>query len=570
MRLVIPLALTLALLASGVPSSPSFAQSTATPTATSTSTATTTATATATATPGLTVSAVAPTSGSAVSPTPITVTGTGFVPGSTVMLDGRGQPTTFVDATTLRVTIPVGLALGAHTLSVINPDNATSPLLAGGFSIFGLGSVLYVPIAVRNAAGDDSGIQVQNNSPSQATVYLAYYDQSGNAVFTSGPQSVAAGDSHTFYQPGESGLPGGFDGSAVAHSTQPVSAIVNRVNYSGALAYSGSLTVPSAAATTQVNVPLVYGGMNGYNTTLSIQNTSTAAATYTVALQQNGFASPTASIQVQIPSLAVRRIRIGSDVAVPTNFVGAAMISSSASLIAVGETRNTSLNVMLGYAGIGVGATTMNAPLLFKNASNGWVSGVQVVNMANATVTLNASLRNRDSGIAFGLPPITLSPNQANFYDLGALTALPDEWIGSGVFTATGPIGVTVQSINAGKNTGLGYSAFSTGTSSISIPLVFNDYQTWNTGVQVQNLGTADAFITITYALLNGLTISETDTAGPGNSVTFYQPANTALPTNFVGSATVTSNGQPIVAIVNEVNYARGGDAAMAYEGINH
>src|SRR5207237_9113262 len=101
-------------------------------------------------------------------------------------------------------------------------------------------SVLYGPVAVRGVNGDDSGIQVQNTSTSAATVTLEYYDQAGNLVATEAPQVVPAGSSATYYQPANAALQTGFDGSAVIRSTQPIAAIVNRVNYSGAVASSDS------------------------------------------------------------------------------------------------------------------------------------------------------------------------------------------------------------------------------------------------------------------------------------------------------------------------------------------
>src|SRR2546428_8048522 len=95
---------------------------------------------------------------------------------------------------------------------------------------------LYVPIAVKGVAGDDSGIQVQNISGSAASVAIEYYDQAGNLIASDAPQTVAAGNSVTFYQPTEVGLPFGFDGSAVVRSNQNVAAIVNRANYTASLA----------------------------------------------------------------------------------------------------------------------------------------------------------------------------------------------------------------------------------------------------------------------------------------------------------------------------------------------
>jgi hypothetical protein len=431
---------------------------------------------------------------------------------------------------------------------------------------------LWVPIAVKGANGDDSGIQVQNTAGSAATVSIEYYDQAGNLVFTNGPQTVQASSSITFYQPAELGLPLGFDGSAVVRSSQAVAAIVNRVNYTSTLASAGSLTVPATPGNTYT-IPLVYGGMNNYFTTISVQNAGTTPATYTVALQANAGSSGTVTpVTVTIPPNAVRRFRVGVDVAVPAGFIGTANITGG-SMVAVGETRNTSTSIWLAAGGVAGGATTQNAPLQFKNYDvNQWNTAAQVANTTSSTVTVNASVRSRDDNTTYSLPTVTLGPNQGFLYDLLSIGGVPDNFVGSGVFTATGPIALTVQEVSTPKQTGMGYNGFSTGTTRVSVPLVFkNANQGWDTGVQVQNLGTVPTSISISYFNeVSGLLASESEVAQPGDSVTFYQPANATLPAGLVGSATVTSDGQPIVAIINEVNYLRGGDASMSYEGINY
>ena len=110
MRPVKLLGLTLAILATVIPATPSIAQ-TPTPVPTITPTPQPTVA-------GLTVTGVTPATGSAVSPTQITVNGTGFTPGSTVVMGNRALPATFIDAGTLRVTVPLGMPIGPYPVSV--------------------------------------------------------------------------------------------------------------------------------------------------------------------------------------------------------------------------------------------------------------------------------------------------------------------------------------------------------------------------------------------------------------------------------------------------------------------
>ncbi len=139
------------------------------------------------------------------------------------------------------------------------------------------------------------------------------------------------------------------------------------------------------------------------------------------------------------------------------------------------------------------------------------------------------------------------------------------------MFTANGPIAVVVQHIHAERGAAMAYSGFGAGTPRVSVPVIFRDAGGWDTGIQVQNLGTSDAFVTVTYHLPGGISFSDTGLIAVRSSTTFYQGEHPALAPGTIGAATVTSaGGQPIVAIVNEVNYSRSGDSSMTYGGINY
>jgi hypothetical protein len=323
---------------------------------------------------------------------------------------------------------------------------------------------------------------------------------------------------------------------------------------------------------TQAYLPAVFGGVGNEFTSIYVQNTGSTQGTYNVTLFPLGSGISVAQIPIVVQPFAAERIRIAPGMGLPSNFVGtAAVTSSTGTLVAAAETLNEGTGVMTSYAGAPQGSTVQNAPLLFKN-SNGWVSSAHVMNTSSGTVTVNASLFHRDTALSYPLPQRSLAPNEGFTWNLPSLTDLPDG-VWSGVFNASGPISLVVQEINPGRGTGMAYSGFGAGTPEISIPLTFKDSNGWDTGIQVQNLGSIETLVTVEHFRTDtgGRVAVEADVIAPGSSVTFYQPANPNLAPGHVGSAVVSSDsGQPIVAIVNEVNYFRGGDAAMAYEGINY
>jgi hypothetical protein len=211
----------------------------------------------------------------------------------------------------------------------------------------------------------------------------------------------------------------------------------------------------------------------------------------------------------------------------------------------------------------------MNAPLLFKNY-NGWISGAQVVNVSSGPVTVQAQIFQRDVPGSLNLPQRPLGPNESFTYYLPAEPRIADGFVGSAVFTATGPIAVVVQEINDERGTGMAYSGFPGGTPNISIPVIFKGSAGWDSGVQVQNLAPNDATVNIEYHMPDHTIAADAARIPAGGSTTFYQPDFPGIPPNTIGAAVVRAlGGEPIVAIVNEVNYTRPGDASMAYEGIN-
>jgi hypothetical protein len=105
-------------------------------------------------------------------------------------------------------------------------------------------------------------------------------------------------------------------------------------------------------------------------------------------------------------------------------------------------------------------------------------------------------------------------------------------------------------------------TGFSSGATSINLPLLMKGNAGFDTWFNVQNTGSDSTDVTVTYS--NATT--ETATIAPGASKTFDQASNAALPTGFVGSATVaSSDGQPIVASVMQV----GTGSAKALLGYN-
>jgi hypothetical protein len=104
------------------------------------------------------------------------------------------------------------------------------------------------------------------------------------------------------------------------------------------------------------------------------------------------------------------------------------------------------------------------------------------------------------------------------------------------------------------------------GATEVSLPLIMRNNSGFNTWFNVQNAGSEDAVVSVSFAAgLSGSDYTAPDvTIAPGAAYTFDQSTMTDLGDTFVGSATVMStNDVPVVATAVEV----GPDTLYAYDG---
>jgi hypothetical protein len=104
------------------------------------------------------------------------------------------------------------------------------------------------------------------------------------------------------------------------------------------------------------------------------------------------------------------------------------------------------------------------------------------------------------------------------------------------------------------------FNAFTTGAEMIYAPVIMNNYYGYNTDFTIQNVGTADAQVTITYYYREAGTLKTKvqNLTIPRNAAQAnYTPAVSGVPStgNLVVTAVAEStNGQPIIGVVNESN----------------
>lgn len=447
-----------------------------------------------------------------------------------------------------------------------------------------------------------TGIQVQNLDPSQpASILAEFYRHSpaGSAIPISRP-GVPAGAAANIYLPSETTLqPGAY--AAIISADRQIAAIA-RTDWSssgGAAIYSNVL--PS----TEVALPLAVIDYVSQTSVVSIQNTDTTqTASVTVELYASGNASSVLSESYSInPGTAVT-IDLGRTpayLAVQPNttngFLGSMLIKSAVPVGVQSFVDITSSDKAV-YAFEGVpsenASETLYAPLIRRRqlaAGNLYDTGISVVNpnatAVEATVTYYGTLGSC-AGNTYTHGPIPIAGGSSHVFYQGPDSTLPDKnglpdnCVGSAKITSTG--GNILAIVNDSMNftaQSAAYNAMSAdqaGTK-VALPLARNRQDAnlqISTGIQIMNVGSVVANVDVQFADSNGTPLNS---CGVGCSASI-QPnaaftiipglgtATNAMPTNSYGSAVVTStNGQPIVVIVNDFSFTGKLDAAT-YNGI--
>ena len=108
----------------------------------------------------------------------------------------------------------------------------------------------------------------------------------------------------------------------------------------------------------------------------------------------------------------------------------------------------------------------------------------------------------------------------------------------------------------AGSFGGASYDSFSQGATSANIPLIAKNFYGIYTWFNVQNTGSVDATVTVTYAGSPTPSCSETPVIiAPGAAKTFDQSTSSCVADGFLGAATVTTGGAGQTIAVAVVEY---------------
>jgi hypothetical protein len=406
---------------------------------------------------------------------------------------------------------------------------------------------------------------VQNLGGSTANCTFQFFNSTGGVAYTSGTNTVNAGSALYVYTPVLSGLSTGTY-SGVVSCDQPVAAIVNFSDTNSGASHAG-VTTPG----TTWYAPGIYDNYYNYYATIIAQNATSSPVDITVEIYSSAQASPVHTItQSAVPANASASFEMEGLAQLSDNVVYSAKIIGTGNIAPIvtiyGE--GPASEQMYSYNPFTGGSTTVYTPVIMNNFY-GYNTSLSVQNIGSAST---------DITVTYGTGQVqnaTLSPNQSiEFYTpvSGIGTGDPLGLTGATIVSTGQPIVALVNESNS-LNRAASYSGFAAGSTSVYVPSLFRRYYQYNSSITCQNVGSAAATMTLTYAApAEGSPATGTTTSpsvNPGQTTLFYQPIDPNITDFFSAAGTITS-AQPIVCVVNEDQNENPGvfDLLYAYNGI--
>lgn len=294
-----------------------------------------------------------------------------------------------------------------------------------------------------------------------------------------------------------------------------------------------------------------------YMAGFQVQNMEGSDATVVISYYNQDGTKPIADVQVTI---AGNKATTFFPIAAPAGFNGSVVVSSDRKVAAIVNVLGDGGKSQASYDGSAAGATTILLPLLMKGNSGTttWFN-VQNAGSGDAAVSVAYSDGTTNSATVKQGAAVTFDQAKENH------TAK----VFSAKVTSTQPVVAAVMEV--GTTVLYAYSGFAATATNPVMPLVNSNNGGTITGIQIQNAGTLDTNVTVSYSPAGaGTACTETLPVKAGQSNTFalfafFNGANStcAAGAKFVGSGRVTGNSanQPLVAIVNQL----GTSTAEAY-----
>ncbi|MBI3964253.1 MAG: S8 family serine peptidase [Chloroflexi bacterium] len=480
---------------------------------------------------------------------------------------GRGR----VDALAAVRAAQATIGKPSPTVTVV-PSPSATPTVGGGTPPRG-NPAAFVPI-VRQDFNDANlggvwvtGLQVANLDTAQTANVTLQLVESGGRVVTEQSTTIGPTKSTTFFGP-SLGAPAGFNGAAVVYSDRPIGLIANQLtsNPGAADSFNGV-----AAPATTVHVPRLRrnaaaaGATAPTRSSLYVQNAGTAPATNVrVSFYRLSETPVTTATLPTIPPGASAELSLQSLSGLPDGFSGTAIVTADQPVaVAVNFVDGRTLVSFTS----GAPGDTLNAPLVMYRNS-GFSTETFIQNAGTRAAMVDAFGVDSRTGQRIQWDRLTLMPGTGRILVIGG----DETFVGSVTVTSSGAplVGVAMQA-NQERGQASGYTLFTKGSERVVAPLVQTSNSGWQTGFQVQNIGTTTANVRVAVTDASGSSVSSVPnpsrSLAAGKSETWFPIS--AIGVRVVGASEVTGPpGSQLIGVVNQLNQTVSGDQFTTYSAL--
>lgn len=442
-----------------------------------------------------------------------------------------------------------------------------------------------------------SGQQIQNIGSGTATISFTAYNSTGGSI-NCGAAQTAVPFAGVNVSTKACDVTGPFTGSAVVSSDQPIAAVVNVANNPTGAAGGMYRGTDGSQVDNVISFPLVKNNFNKRSTTLYLQNASASANTIVVKFTSRA-GNSWEKTYPNVPANAMV-VASPSDTAFTTNEFGSAVATGTGPLAGTALEHQTTAVIadnLAAYTGFTEASydSVAYCPLVRHHHSGSLqTTGIDVQNVSTSAQKIKVTYTYRGNNGAGPVETkqvtsaVAVNPGQSfNFYAMDATYGMPAKSLGTAKVEGVsgGDVAVIVTDTSLGRTPRriTAYACFpaNSATAKVAMPQYKEFFNGNTSGINVMNVGSSAATVTIKYAATNngGPSATFQHTIAPGELYPFYGVSggtatvisgNAGALEGTFGSAVITST-QPIVATQNESPDGRRPlqqDAKM-YEGFN-
>jgi hypothetical protein len=312
---------------------------------------------------------------------------------------------------------------------------------------------------------------------------------------------------------------------------------------------------PVAVGSPRLSLPLAARRYNGLTSGVQVQNLGETATTISITYLAGSGATWMESARVAPMGFAT--FYAPAHATLPDGFVGSALLESDGVQPLGAQVNLTAADQSaMAYVADDAPSADTLVPLLFRNR-NGWRSGLQIQNVGGTPAHVVARYAASNGPGGPWEREGDVSGALAGTFYLPADPLLPDDLVASADVHSLGgqPLALLANSVNDRLHVGTAVGGLVQASPGLTVPLMNADVDGRRTGVQVQNLASQPAAVSVSLYDDRGLRLAQfADEIPARGAKTWYAPALPALPSGVTASLVVA--GRPdarLAAVVNEV-----------------